>query len=165
MTALLEGRAVCFGAHVTTDEILPGRYLDRGADEVAQYAMAGADPGFAARVRPGDIIVAGADFGAGSGRESAPVALKGAGIAAVVAPGFGRLFFRNCINLGLPAVIVDDVAGIVDGDALTIDIGARTVFHAPSGTTRPIRNLTGISREVLEASGIVSFTKRRLLRP
>ena len=107
---LLEGRAFCFGNQVTTDDILPGRYLDRRADEVAQFAMAGVDPTFAARVRPGDFVVAGANFGAGSGRESAPAALKGAGVAAVVASSFSRLFFRNCINLGLPPVLIDETA-------------------------------------------------------
>lgn len=164
MAIVLEGRAWCFGANVTTDEILPGRYLDRSGDEVAAYAMAGADPGFAARVRPGDFVVAGHGFGAGSGRESAPAALKGAGVAAVVAPSFGRLFFRNCINLGLPAVLVDDTSDIVAGDWLTIELVARTLFHARSGTTRPIRNLTGTSRAILDAGGIVPFTKQRLLR-
>jgi 3-isopropylmalate/(R)-2-methylmalate dehydratase small subunit len=159
---LATGRAWVFGAGVTTDDILPGRYLDRANHEVGQFAMAGIDPQFASRVTPGDYIVAGSNFGAGSGRESAPYALVHAGIAAVIAPSFSRVFFRNSINIGLPAVIVADVSSIAAGDRLTVDLQRRTVLNQRSAHVLAIANLTGISRQILEAGGIVPFTKMRL---
>jgi 3-isopropylmalate dehydratase small subunit len=158
------GRAWVFGAGITTDDILPGRYLDRGNAEVGAFAMAGVDPTFAARVAPGDFIVAGANFGAGSGRESAPYALAGAGIAAVIAPSFARVFFRNAINIGLAPVMVETVAAIAAGDELTLDLAARHVTNQRTQISYLIRNLTGISLEILEAGGIVAHTRTRLAR-
>jgi 3-isopropylmalate/(R)-2-methylmalate dehydratase small subunit len=156
----LTGTAFHFGDGVTTDDILPGRYLDRASHEVAAFAMAGVDPEFARKVKPGDFIVAGRNFGAGSGRESAPAALKGAGVAAVIAVSFSRLFFRNCVNLGLPPLIVDDTADLREGDQLTVDLERRTIHSGRTGTTRPIRNLTGISQQILQAGGIMPFVRQ-----
>lgn len=170
MDSILRGRAWVFPGAITTDDILPGKYLDRSNDEVAQFVLSGISPDFARDVQAGDFIVGGGNFGAGSGRESAPYAIRNAGVAAVIAPSFGRVFFRNCINIGLPAVIVDDIAGIDAGDHLTLDLERRllTVERRDSrtGSARPVRNLTGISREILAAGGIVPYTKQRLaLRP
>jgi len=162
MLTPLRGNAWVFGGGVTTDDILPGKYLDRANEEVGQFAMSGIDPEFAKKVRPGDFVVAGHNFGAGSGRESAPIALMRAGIAAVVALGYSRLFFRNCINLGLPVAIVDAIDGIATGDGLTFDLEARTVVHDRTRASLPVRNLTGTSFSVLQAGGIVAFTKLRL---
>lgn len=164
MSRVLEGRAFVFGAGVTTDDILPGRYLDRSNDEVGAFAMSGIDPAFAGAVKPGDFVVAGPNFGAGSGRESAPYALLRAGVAAVVAPSFGRLFFRNAINIGLPALIVATATRIAPGHHLAVDLEAREVHDRDDGTRHAIANLTGISRAVLEAGGIVPFTRARLAR-
>ncbi len=161
------GRAHVFGRDVTTDHILPGRYLDRPYDEIGRYAMAGVNEAFAAAVRPGDLIVAGPNFGCGSSREAAVVALQAAGIAAVIAESFGGIFFRNAINNGLVPVVVDGTAGIRDGDPLEVDLGARVVRNlrpgaAPAG--HPIRNLTGTSLEILEAGGLVPYVRRRMGR-
>jgi 3-isopropylmalate/(R)-2-methylmalate dehydratase small subunit len=161
---MMSGRAWRFGDHVTTDDILPGRYLDRAGDELGQYAMSGIDPGFAARVRPGDFIVAGESFGTGSGRDSAATALKLAGIAAIIAPSYGRIFYRNAINLGLPAVIVASTADIAEGDALLLDLDRRRLIPRGGAASQPVLNMTGIAREILDAGGIVPFTKRRLGR-
>lgn len=155
-------RAWVFGAGITTDDILPGRFLDRANDEVGQFAMAGVDPAFAARVCPGDYIVGGDHFGGGSGRDSAPRALQLAGVAGVIAPSFGRVFFRNAINIGLPAIVVNSVAGIATGDELDVDVAARRVVNRGTGITYLIQNLTGISLEILQAGGIVAYTRRRV---
>jgi 3-isopropylmalate/(R)-2-methylmalate dehydratase small subunit len=162
VSGVYEGRAWVFGDHVSTDQILPGAYLDRSIEEVGAYAMAGLDPAFRSRVQPGDIIVAGTNFGCGSSREAAVVALKQAGVAAVVARSFGRIFFRNAINNGFPAAIVADTSAIRAGDRLRLDIPSRALTNLRTGETVPLLNLTGTSLEILEAGGIVPFTLRRL---
>lgn len=158
----IQGRAWLFPANITTEDILPNQYLDRANDQVGQFAMAGVDPGFASKVQPGDFVVGGANFGTGSSRESAPIALKLAGVGAVIAPSFGRVFFRNCVNIGLPAAMVESVNGIEQGDALILDLAARTVTNTRSGEAQPVINLTGVSLEILNAGGIVAYTKQRL---
>ena len=150
-----------FPGNVTTDEILPGEYLDRRNDEVGQFAMAGLDPKFVGNVKPGDILVAGPNFGSGSGRETAPMALQQAGIAALIAPSFGRIFFRNSINIGLPAVNIRSTEHIEEGDLLIVDLDAGTVVDERTGETYPIQNLRGTSREILKAGGIIAYTKLR----
>ena len=159
-----EGRAWVFGDNVTTDDILPGRYLQCANHEVGQYVMAGVDPALAGKMSAGDILVGGRHFGAGSGRESAPYAIANAGFAAVVAPSFARVFFRNAINIGLPTILVDTVEGISTGDALLVDMPARSVTNRATGVSYLIRNLTGISLEILRAGGIVPYTKARIAR-
>lgn len=157
-----QGNAWVFPDNVTTDDILPGRYLQCANHEVGQYVMAGLDPDLARKMSAGDILVGGHHFGAGSGRESAPYAIVNAGFAAVIAPSFGRVFFRNCINIGLPTVLIDSVDGIATGHALVLDMSARSVTNATTGVSYLIRNLTGISLEILRAGGIVPFTKARI---
>lgn len=159
---VLEGAAWVFGDHVTTDDIYPGRYLERPLEEAGRYAMAGVDEEFASRVRLGDFVVAGVNFGAGSSREAAVVALKQAGVAAVVARSFGRIFFRNAINNGLPAVMVPDTSDIRTGDRLRVDLASRQVTVLRTGRTLPVLNLTGISLEILRAGGLLPFTEARL---
>ncbi len=159
---VLEGHAWVFGDHVTTDDIYPGRYLERPLEEAGRYAMAGVDEGFAARIRPGDFVVAGMNFGAGSSREAAVVALKQAGVAAVIARSFGRIFFRNAINNGLPAVMVRDTSGIQTGDRLRVDLSGRRVTVLRTGEALEVLNLTGISLDILRAGGIIPYTEARL---
>lgn len=162
MNRTYEGNAWVFGDHVSTDQILPGAYLDRPMDEVGRYAMAGVDPAFPQHVRPGDFVVAGVNFGCGSSREAAVIALKQAGIAAVVARSFGRIFFRNSINNGLPAAVVGDISAIAPGDRLRLDLAAGTLTNLRTAGTLPLQSLTGISLQILEAGGIVPFTLARL---
>lgn len=157
----IEGNAWIFPANITTEDILPNRFLDRANDEVGQFAMAGVDPDFVNKIQAGDVIVGGQNFGTGSSRETAAIALKLTGVGAVVAPSLGRVFFRNCINIGLPAIIIDSTEDFQDGDRLHIDLEARTVFNQRSGETHSIRNLAGVSLEILEAGGIIPFTKQR----
>lgn len=162
MQAVFEGNAWVLGDHVSTDQILPGRFLDRPIDEVGHYALAGVDETFPQRVRQGDIVVAGVNFGCGSSREAAVLALKQAGVAAVVARSFARIFFRNAINNGFPAVIIAEVAGIRQDDRLRIDLGSRTVMNLRSSETFPVQNLTGTSQEILNGGGIVAYTLARI---
>lgn len=162
MSQVREGRAWVFGDYVTTDDILPGRFLERPLEEAGRFAMTGIDEGFPQRVKPGDFVVGGTNFGAGSSREAAVAALKYAGVAAVIARSFGRIFFRNAINNGLPAVIIEETAGIAPGDRLRLDLEARTVTNLRTGQTFPVLNLTGTSREILAAGGIIPFTLARL---
>jgi 3-isopropylmalate/(R)-2-methylmalate dehydratase small subunit len=159
---VLEGTAWVFGDHVTTDDIYPGRYLERPLEEAGRYVMAGLDETFASRVRAGDFVVAGTNFGAGSSREAAVVALKQAGVAAVIARSFGRIFFRNAINNGLPAVMVPDTSSVQTGDRLRVDLVSRQVTVLRTGVALPILNLTGISLEILRAGGLLPFTEARL---
>jgi 3-isopropylmalate/(R)-2-methylmalate dehydratase small subunit len=161
MKTIYQGYAWTFPANVTTDDILPGQYLDRANDEVGEFAMAGIDRDFVKKIQPGDFIVAGPNFGSGSGRETAPIAIKLAGVAVIIAPSFGRVFFRNSINIGLPAAIIKSVEQIQEGDHLVVDLEAGTVTNNRTGQVTSILNLTGISQEILQAGGIIPYTKQR----
>lgn len=162
MQQIYEGHAWVFGDHVSTDEILPGRYLDRGIDEVGRYALTGLDETFPERVAPGDFVVAGVNFGCGSSREAAVLALKQAGVSAVIARSFARIFFRNAINNGFPAVIIADPSGIRPSDRLRLDLASRTVINLRGGEAFPVQNLTGTSQEILRHGGIVAYTLARI---
>lgn len=164
MTQVYEGQAWVFGDHVNTDQILPGKYLDRPLDEIGRYAMCGLDETFAASVRPGDFVVAGVNFGCGSSREAAVMALKHAGVAAVIARSFARIFFRNAINNGFPPVVIPDTSRIAQGDPLQLDLGARIVINLRTGEPFALQSLTGTSQQILGAGGIVPFTLARLQR-
>lgn len=162
MKSQFTGNVWKFGDEVTTDDILPGQYLDRKNHEVGAFALAGIDPEFSAKVTAGDVIVAGRNFGAGSGRESAVFAIQGAGVPVVVAETFARLFFRNSINNGLLPVIVDSTRGLDQGHSICIDVERRLVTNHATGEVLPIRNLTGISQSILNAGGIIPYTRNRL---
>ena len=158
MNTVIRGKAWVYPGEVTTDDILPGRFLDRHGEELGKCAMTGIDPEFAAKVAPGDIVVAGDNFGAGSGRESAPAALRHAGVGAVVCTSAARVFYRNGINLGLPVIEVDSIAGIAAGDQVIVDMTERTVRAPGRDVILPVRNLSGIALEILAAGGIVAYT-------
>jgi len=159
-----QGQAWVFGDYVNTDQILPGKYLDRPMEEVGRYAMTGLDETFPQRVRPGDFVVAGVNFGSGSSREAAVLALKQAGVAAVIARSFARIFFRNAINNGFPAAVVQDTSRIAPGDSLELDFQAGILTDLRTGERFPLQSLTGTSRQILEAGGIVPYTIARLQR-
>lgn len=156
------GRAWVYTGPVTTDHILPGKYLDLGNDEVGRYAMSGIDQAFSTNVAAGDILVSDRNFGAGSGRENAVTALKHAGVGAIIAESFGRVFFRNCINHGLIAAVVATTAGIEPGDQLEVDLDAHTLRNLTKETAQEILNLRGTARAILQAGGIIAFTKLRI---
>ena len=114
-------RAWVFGDSVDTDVITPGRYMKLPVEEIAQHCLEAVSPGFSTRVKPCDAVVAGRNFGCGSSREQAPAALKQLGIAALIAESFAGIFFRNSLNLGLPALVCKEAKSIRDGDSLSID--------------------------------------------
>ncbi len=153
-------RAWVFGDDLDTDQIVPGRYAPFmvGQDKFHTYAFCDARPGFAKEVRPGDILVGGENFGCGSSREYAVAALAKLGIGGIVAKNFARIFFRNCINLGIPVLESDDaVERIKDGDAVTLDAAAG-VLRTPSGDIA-LRPLAAFAREILEAGGVVAYLR------
>ena len=153
-------RAWVFGDDLDTDQIVPGRYAPFmvGQDKFHMYAFCDARPGFAKDVRPGDILVGGENFGCGSSREYAVAALKKLGVGAVVAKSFARIFFRNCINLGIPAIESADAVEIVrDGDDVTLDVAAGAL-RSPQGTAA-VRPLASFAQEILSAGGVIDYLR------
>jgi 3-isopropylmalate/(R)-2-methylmalate dehydratase small subunit len=163
--SILAGRAWKFGDDIDTDAIIPGRYLVINDPlELAEHLFEGVRPEMATQVRKGDIIVAGENFGCGSSREHAPLALKGAGITAVVAKSFARIFFRNAINIGLPLFICSEVDGIRDGDSLEIDMAGGVIRNQSRGESYKTTPLPLFLQEIVEAGGLVEYTKRMVAR-
>lgn len=163
---MLTGRVWKYGDHVNTDLIIPGRYLDDyNVANLAAHAMEDIDPAFASSVREGDIIVAGKNFGCGSSREQAPLALKAAGVGAVVAKSVARIFYRNCINVGLPVVICKDATEMVKtGDVAEIDLSAGMMRNTSTGSCIRFDPMPVFLLEVLEGGGLVPYLKERLGR-
>jgi 3-isopropylmalate/(R)-2-methylmalate dehydratase small subunit len=155
-------RAWVFGDHVSTDDIIAGKYLVKcNPKELAAHVMENVDPGFSGRVRPGDIIVAGLNFGCGSSREHAPLALKAAGISAVVAESFARIFYRNSINLGLP-VLTGRVKGeFQSGDEVELDLDSFKLRNLRSGKVVSLDPLPPFILDILKAGGLVEYMKKR----
>ena len=159
-----EGSAHVYGDDVDTDVIIPARYLTATEpEELAKHCMEDLDPGFVARVRPGDLLVAGRNFGSGSSREHAPLSIKGGGVAVIVAESFARIFFRNSINVGLPIVECPGVASVAEtGDLFRVDLEAGTVENVTRGRVWPATPLPGFMREILDAGGLMPWVKRSL---
>jgi 3-isopropylmalate/(R)-2-methylmalate dehydratase small subunit len=158
---VLRGRVWHFGDDVNTDEIIPARYLNTSdAAELAAHCMEDADPGFARKVRPGDFLVAGRNFGCGSSREHAPVAIKAAGVSAVIAESFARIFFRNAINLGLPILECPGAGKVENGTDAELDL-ATGVFRA-GGTTLQGAPYPEAMRRLIESGGLMPYVARKL---
>ena len=159
-----EGPAHVYGDNVDTDVIIPARYLTATEPaELAKFCLEDLDPGFVGRVRAGDVIVAGRNFGSGSSREHAPLAIKGAGVACVVAASFARIFFRNAINVGLPIVECPGAAdGAETGDSYRVDLEAGVVENVSRGTHLEATPLPDFMQDILRAGGLMPWVKRRL---
>ncbi|TLZ76904.1 MAG: 3-isopropylmalate dehydratase small subunit [Methanobacteriota archaeon] len=163
MQTRFEGRVWTFGDDISTDHIIAGKYLGTTDPKVfAEHAFESVDPTWAKKVQRGDMIVAGANFGCGSSREQAPVALKTLGISAILANSFARIFFRNAINLGFPVV---ECAGLRDrvktGDTIELDLAEGEV-RIPSGQTLKFTPLPANVLEILEAGGLVPKLRKEL---
>ncbi|RLF21754.1 MAG: 3-isopropylmalate dehydratase [Thermoprotei archaeon] len=159
----IRGRVWKFGDDIDTDVIIPYKYKARTLDpkELAQHVMEGIDPDFSKKVKPGDVIVAGKNFGCGSSREQAPIAIKAAGISAVIAESFARIFFRNSINIGLPVLEVKGVSKLVDeGDEVEIDLAEGVIVDLTKGLTLKATPLPPKIREILEVGGLVNYLKK-----
>ena len=149
-----------FGADINTDQIVPGRYAPFmvGAEKFHTYAFCDARPGFATEVRQGDILVGGENFGCGSSREYAPLALKKLGVGGIVAVNFARIFFRNCINLGIPVLESAEAIRLArDGDEVTLDLDSG-ILRTPGGDAT-LRPLAPFAQEILSAGGVVSYIR------
>lgn len=157
------GKAWRYGDNVDTDVIIPARYLTTSdPDELARHAMEDLDPGFATEVRPGDVVVAGANFGCGSSREHAALALKGAGVEAVVASSFARIFFRNAINMGLAvATSPEAVASVDPGDVVEVDIEGAQVTNVTKGLVFDTEPLPEFVLEIVRAGGLIPWVRAR----
>ena len=145
-----------------TDLIIPARYLNmRKPEELAPHCMEDEDAEFAKKVKPGDIIVAGKNFGCGSSREHAPVSIKGAGVSAVIASSFARIFFRNAVNIGLPVFECADLAAVVDtGDEIEIDFEKGTIVDKKRGKTFNTPPYPEFMRDLIGAGGLMNWVKK-----
>ena len=157
---MLRGRAWKFGDNISTDHITPGRYfhLRSNIEELAKHVMEDADPDFMKKFKPGDFIVAGKNFGMGSSREHAPLALKVAGVSAILAKSFARIFYRNAINVGLPVLIVD-TDPIDSGDTLEVDLGKGIVIDLTKNIELKAKPLPEFMLKILKAGGLVEYVK------
>jgi 3-isopropylmalate/(R)-2-methylmalate dehydratase small subunit len=159
---VLEGRAWVFGDAINTDVLAPGLYFKAPMDVMARHCLEAVDPGFASGVRPGDIIVAGRNFGVGSAREQAAMALTHLGIGAVLAVSFGRIFYRNALNFGLPALTFPEAASVSAGDLLRVDPVAGRVENRSSGAVHAVPGIPEHLMAMVEAGGLMPWLKLRL---
>lgn len=158
---IIEGKVWKFGDNISTDHIAPGRYfhLRSNLPELAKHVLEDGNPEFPKKVQPGDIVVGGKNFGIGSSREQAPTIIKMAGVSAVLAKDFARIFFRNSINIGLPLVICD-TDSIKDGDQLEIDIQKGIVKNRSQNTELKASPLPDVMVKILSDGGIIPHVKK-----
>lgn len=158
---MLKGRAFKFGDGISTDHIIPGRFthLRSNLPELAKHVMEDADDTFASRVKEGDFIVAGSNFGLGSSREHAPLVIKMAGVKAILAKSVARIFFRNAINLGLPMLICD-TDKIADKDELEIDLAAGIVRDTTNGSQLTFNKIPAAMLLILDEGGLIPYIKK-----
>ena len=156
--------ALTYGDNVNTDVILPGQYLNiSDPATLALHAMEGIDPSFRTRVRPGDVLVAGKNFGCGSSREHAPMALKASHISVVIAISFARIFFRNAINIGLPVLECEDaVLATADGDMLDVDLARGKIVNRTKGMVFSTAPLPPFIQEMISAGGLIQHIRKTL---
>ena len=161
--SVLTGRAWKYGDDVDTDVIIPARYLNTSDPaELARHCMEDIDAAYAAKVSPGDFIVAGKNFGCGSSREHAPIAIKASGASAVVARSFARIFYRNAFNMGLPIFEAPDaVDGIDAGDRLSVDMETGTLRNETKGREYRFTPIPPFMQELVTAGGLLNYIARR----
>lgn len=161
---IIKGKNWKFGNDIDTDAIIPARYLNTSDPvELARHVMEDADKNFPSKVKAGDIIVAGKNFGCGSSREHAPIAIKAAGIQAVVAKSFARIFYRNSFNIGLPIFESEEAsAKIKEGDEIEIDADKGIIRNITKGESYKANPIPPFMQELISAGGLVEWTKRKL---
>ena len=159
-----KGTVIKYGNNVDTDVIIPARYLNTSdAAELASHCMEDIDKDFVTKVKPGDIMVAGKNFGCGSSREHAPIAIKASGISCVVAETFARIFYRNAINIGLPILECPEAAkDITDGDSVEIDFKTGRVVNHTTGKTYQGQAFPEFMQDIMEADGLIGYIKKGL---
>ncbi|WNY27092.1 3-isopropylmalate dehydratase small subunit [Methanolapillus ohkumae] len=161
MDTIYKGKAFKFGDDISTDHIAPGRlfHLRTNLPELAKHVLEDADPEFAKKVQKGDFVVAGNNFGLGSSREHAPTIIKMAGVSAVLAKSFARIFYRNAINVGLP-VLICDTDKICDGDRLEVDLAGGTIRDLTNGITLTFSPLPDAMIRILNDGGLVAHIEK-----
>ena len=157
------GKAFTFGNDIDTDVIIPAIYLNTSdPEELAQHCMEGADQHFSVRVKQGDVIVAGKNFGCGSSREHAPVAIRAVGVSCVIARSFARIFYRNAFNIGLPIVEAPEaVDGIQEGDEIEVDITGGTIRNLTKGTAFTCKPVPPFMQELLDQGGLINYIMKK----
>jgi 3-isopropylmalate/(R)-2-methylmalate dehydratase small subunit len=155
-------KAWVFGDNIDTDAIAPGRYLKFDIAEIAKHSMETIDPGFALGVRKGDIVVGGRNFGAGSSREQAPEALKHLGVSALIAESFAGLFYRNAINLGLPALVCAQAKRVRAGDELELDAQSGQLANRTTGETLQCEPIPEFLMQLIRDGGLLPHLEKRL---
>lgn len=166
MEKVMKGKAWKFGNNIDTDQIYPGIYVElTEMEDIKKHALSGsAEPKFADEVQPGDIVVAGTNFGCGSSREHAAMTLKGAGVGAVLAESFGRIFFRNAINLGLPVIVCPGTSKCAQkGDEIRIDIETGEVTDVTRGKVLKTTPFSPYVLNILESGGIKNMIRKSLM--
>jgi 3-isopropylmalate/(R)-2-methylmalate dehydratase small subunit len=160
---IFKGRAFRFGNDVDTDAIIPARYLNTSdPNELKKHCMEDADPEFPKKVKPGDIIVAGKNFGCGSSREHAPIAIKASGVSCVVASSFARIFFRNSFNMGLPIFESDEAsAAIAEGNTVEVDADSGIIRDLTTGRQFQARPIPGFMQQLIEDGGLMEHIRKR----
>jgi len=159
----VRGKAFAYGDNVDTDVIIPARYLNTtDPGELASHCMEDLDSTFAATVSAGDVIVAGRNFGCGSSREHAPLAIKASGVSCVVASSFARIFYRNAINIGLPILELGDAASLArKGDEIRIELESGKVENLTTGLRAQARGFPPFMREIIAAGGLINYVRAR----
>ena len=157
-------KAWVFGDDVDTDAMVPGRYMKLGIEEIARHCFEAVDPGFATKVKNGDAVVGGRNFGAGSSREQAPEALKHLGVAVLIAQSFAGLFYRNAINLGLPALACAQAKRIRQGDLLKVDPLGGTIENLTTGETLDCEPIPPFLMSIIGDGGLLPHLEKRLAR-
>ncbi len=157
------GKTRKFADNVDTDGIIPARYLNTSdAKELASHCMEDVDATFAARVKPGEIVVAGRNFGCGSSREHAPIAIKACGVACVIAASFARIFYRNALNIGLPIVECPEASEAISaGDTVTVDLDRGTVTDETTGRDFKVEAYPPFMQELVSAGGLAAYLKAK----
>ncbi len=161
MQTSVKGKAFVFGKNIDTDQIYPGRFVEyTDVEDIKKYAMYGADAEFVKKFQPGDIIVAGTNFGCGSSREHAAITLKAVGVGAVLAESFGRIFFRNAINLGVPVITCSEISKIVsEGDEVAVDIAGGVITNLTTGAVAKAVPMSPYIMNILQSGGIKPMIK------
>ena len=161
----ITGKVWNFGANIDTDVIIAARYLNSSDPEhLAKYVMEDADPDFPKKLQRGDIIVAGENFGCGSSREHAPIALKAAGVAAVIAPSFARIFYRNAFNMGLPIFELPESLEIKEGDIISVNLDNGEITNKSTTKTYKFIPIPPFMQELIAAGGLINFAKIEMKR-
>ena len=159
----ITGKVWNFGANIDTDVIIAARYLNSSDPEhLAKYVMEDADPDFPKKLQRGDIIVAGENFGCGSSREHAPIALKAAGVAAVVAPSFARIFYRNAFNMGIPIFELPESLEIKEGENISINLDNGEITNNTTKKTYKFTPIPPFMQELIAAGGLINFAKTEM---